>query len=272
MAKWQVTALDTGTSIIEKSILTYFKDVGTDIRIPRVIYVIEEIGGAGKKIVVDTSGESVGKAREVGEHMSRVPGQEVAAALASIGVAPEDVDMVINTHLHWDHCGNNALFPNAEFVVQKRELRYALAPAKPFRTAYLSPLAGFTPPYLGCRFTEIDGDVELFPGLTVMLTPGHSIGHQSIVVEVPGGTLCLAQDAVFTYENLEHDIPPGFCWRLEEAVDSMARIRRLTPYIVPGHDYRVFEQDLGCEGFRALSAVAGGAGAGNGRQAASGGR
>lgn len=252
MGKWRVWALDTGTSVIEKSIITYLTDCGQSIRIPRIMYYLE----GEKRIIVDTSGESVDVARQLGEHMSRSPEQEPLRALAQLGVKPEDIDIVINTHLHWDHCGNNRLFPNAEVIVQKRELRYALAPPKPLQKAYLSPLAGYRPPYLGGNIVTVDGDVELFDGLTLILTPGHSIGHQSLLVETAGGTLCLAQDAIFTYENLEKEIPPGFHWRIEEAMDSMHRIRRMARWIVPGHDYRIFEEGIDCPGFQAVSPVA----------------
>ena len=108
-------------------------------------------------------------------------------ALAAAGVAAEDVTLVVNCHLHFDHCGGNPLFAGVPVVVQERELEAA-------RT-----VAHYTVPELvdfpGARYELLDGEAEIWPGVWVMPTPGHTAGHQSLVVERADGTLVLAGQA-----------------------------------------------------------------------------
>ena len=119
-----ILALDTGTSELEQSMLTYTVGFGTTVRIPRVMWVIQ----GPTTVVVDTSVPTRGRSNEfIGEDFSR-PAQEPANALRDAGVDPKDVEPVVLTHLHWDHAGNCDLFPDARVLVQQQELRYAVAP------------------------------------------------------------------------------------------------------------------------------------------------
>jgi glyoxylase-like metal-dependent hydrolase (beta-lactamase superfamily II) len=235
---WKIVALDTGTSILEKSILTYLTDVGTSIRIPRVMWYIE---GQGHRIMVDTSVESETIARDViGENLTRGPEQEPRAALALIGVDPASIDLVVFTHLHWDHCGNNNLFPQARFLAQRREISYAAAPGTFFQRAFLSPALGLMPPYAGIRLESVDGDQELWPGLELLHCPGHTPGSQAVRVKTTQGWHTISGDAIFTYENLNRDIPPGFHINVDQSMESMHRIARVSDVVLPSHEYGVF--------------------------------
>lgn len=239
---WRIVALDTGTSEIEKSILTYLTDCGETSRIPRVMWFIESREPNPKRIMVDTSAESSEVAEHIiGENLSRRPGQEPLNAMRGIGVRPEEIDYVVLTHLHWDHAANNHLFPNAKFIVQRDELRYAYAPSSYFETAFLSPQGGYTPPYLRTRFDLIDGDLKLFDGLELLKCPGHTPGSQAVRVQTRDGWATIAGDAVFTYENLEKDIPPGFHVNLDASLASMHKIAACSDFVLPSHDYRVFD-------------------------------
>jgi N-acyl homoserine lactone hydrolase len=95
--------------------------------IPLIMFVIE---GGDSPIVVDTGGDP----DRVWEHhrlrMEQTPQQRPDSALLRIGIDPEEVQIVVNTHLHWDHASNNHLFPNARVVVQQRELDYAVRPVQ----------------------------------------------------------------------------------------------------------------------------------------------
>lgn len=238
MDGWRIVALDTGTSIIEKSILTYLTDVGRQQRIPRVMWYIE----GPRRIIVDTSAESQDIAeRVIGENLMRNPQQEPLAALNGIGVKPEDIDFVILTHLHWDHAGNNHLFSNAKFLVQRDELRYAYAPGRYFERAFLSPQGGHVPPYLKTRFDLVDGDLALFSGVEILKCPGHTPGSQAVRIRTKHGWVTISGDAVFTYENLEKGIPPGFHVDVDHAMESMHKIASVSDLVLPSHDYRVFD-------------------------------
>ena len=143
---WKIVALDTGSSMLERSMLTYTHGFGEVISVPRVMWLLR----GPTTVVVDTSVPRAGSAAEfIGEDFSRTPGQDPANALSAAGVDPHDVEFVVLTHLHWDHAGNCDLFPDATVLVQEAELRYAIAPGRFFRKSFLSPLGGWgVPPYV----------------------------------------------------------------------------------------------------------------------------
>ena len=237
MTHWTITMLDTGTQTQDKGFITYLTDMGQRIEIPVPIARIE----GPQKILVDTSFQSVERTCEVRHRkIVRGPEQEVLAALASAGARPEEIAIVIHTHLHYDHCGNNRLLPNARFFVQREELRYALAPTSFDATAYFAPSLGITPDYLGTKFELLDGDAEIADGVRVITTPGHTPGHQSVIVSTAGGRYCITGDAVMWYENLEKRIPPGIHTSMIDCMASLERIAREANHVLPGHEPKVF--------------------------------
>ncbi|MEV0397413.1 MBL fold metallo-hydrolase [Polymorphospora rubra] len=110
----------------------------------------------------------------------------LAGALAAAGAAVDDVSLVVNCHLHFDHCGGNPLFAGRPILVRATELAAARA-------------GGYTFPELvdfaGASYREVDGEVEIWPGVWLIPTPGHTGGHQSLVVRQPDGTVVLAGQA-----------------------------------------------------------------------------
>ena len=158
MTPWTITMLDTGTQTQDKGVMTYLTDMGQTIQIPVTMALIE----GPEKILVDTSFLSVERTWQIRRRkIARTPAQELVAALAAAGVRPEDISIVIHTHLHYDHAGNNHLFPRARFFVQREELRYALAPTSFDASAYFAPSLGITPDYLGTKFELLDGDAQI---------------------------------------------------------------------------------------------------------------
>lgn len=237
-ATWTIDAVDTGTSMLERSMLTYTAGVGTIARIPRVMWVVK----GPTTIVVDTSVPSGQRASEfTGEELVRTPDQEPANALHLAGVDPRDVEFVVLTHLHWDHAGNCDLFPDARVLVQEAELRYAIAPGRFFRKAFLSPQSGWgTPPYLVPNLDTVSGEHALAPGLRIVPASGHTPGSQAVVVDTSDGSFAIAGDAVMTYRNIDDDLPPGYHVDVDASMDSMDRLRTAADYLLPSHDYAVF--------------------------------
>jgi N-acyl homoserine lactone hydrolase len=235
---WQILALDTGSSMLEQSMLTYASGFGELVSVPRVIWVLR----GPTTVVVDTSVPRSGSAAEfIGEDFSRTAGQDPRNALSAAGVSPADVEYVLLTHLHWDHAGNCDLFPEATVLVQEQELRYAIAPGRFFRKSFLSPLGGWgVPPYIVPNLDVVRGSVEIAPGLRVEPSPGHTPGSQAIVAATADGTFAIAGDSALTYANVEADIPPGFHTSVDDAVDSIDRLAALADSILPSHDYAVF--------------------------------
>lgn len=236
--QWTIHAVDTGTSMLEQSMLTYTAGVGTVVRIPRVMWVIS----GPTTIVVDTSVPVGARASEfIGEELVRTADQEPPNALRLAGVDPKDVETVVLTHLHWDHAGNCDLFPDASVLVQEAELRYAIAPGRFFRKAFLSPQSGWgTPPYLVPNLVTVPGERVIHPGVRVVPAPGHTPGSQAVIVETADGSFCIAGDAISTYRNIDDDLPPGYHVNVDESMDSMDRLRTLADHLLPSHDYAVF--------------------------------
>src|SRR5258706_11320293 len=135
----------------------------------------------------------------------KVVNRHVADALAEHDLSPADVRIVVNTHLHFDHCGQNAVFRHAPFYVQRTELERARREA-PWLTDWFD--------FAGARFELMDGDAEVLPGVRVIATPGHTIGHQSVGIDGDGEEL-LIRDAAYTpaiYGNPDaatDELPPG---------------------------------------------------------------
>lgn len=148
----------------------------------------------GKNIVVDVgNGEKMTEKQKAFIHYER-PNGGLLDGLARLGVAPEDVDLVINTHLHGDHCGGNTYydaegrivptFPNAEHVVQRREYEDAMHPNERTRATYF-PM-NYQPLVESGQMRLLDGDTELMPGIRCVVTPGHTPAHMSVLFESGG--------------------------------------------------------------------------------------
>lgn len=237
MTHWTITMLDTGTQTVDKGVMTYLTDMGQMIQIPVTVALIE----GPEKILVDTSFLSVERTWQIRRRkITRTPSQELSAALASASARPDEITTVILTHLHYDHAGNNQMFPRARFFVQREELRYALAPTSFDATGYFAPSLGITPDYLGTKFELLDGDARIADGVRVIATPGHTPGHQSVIVETAGGRYCVAGDAVLWYENLEKRIPPGIHTSTIDCIASLERIAREADHVLPSHDPKLF--------------------------------
>jgi N-acyl homoserine lactone hydrolase len=115
--------------------------------------------------------------------------------------APDDVVAVINTHLHFDHCGGNRLFPGVPIHVQRREL----AEARTEDDYTVREWVDFP----GVAYVEHDGEAEILPGVRLVPAPGHSAGHQVVVVETNEGTVVLGGDVGYSFEELERGDTPG---------------------------------------------------------------
>jgi glyoxylase-like metal-dependent hydrolase (beta-lactamase superfamily II) len=161
--------------------------------------------------------------------------------LLRLGLRPDDIDIVINTHLHWDHCSNNALFTKAKFYVQREELRYASAPLPVHTHGYEAFETGLIPPFVGTKFEILDGDQKIIDGVSVLFTPGHTPGLQSVLLTSEEGSCVIASDNIPFYENLKGktitDFTPSTIYvDLESYYRSIRRVIELGFTIIPGHE------------------------------------
>ena len=172
-----------------------------------------------------------------------VVNEQMAVALAAHDLSPADVKIVVNTHLHWDHCGQNAVFSHAPFYVQRRELE---------RARREETLTSEWFDFAGARFELINGEAEVAPGVRVIPTPGHTMGHQSVVVEGEEGEQLFIGDAAYTrdiFESFEDLVVEKVVGQADDAVawrDSLRRVRDRNPEAVHFcHDTRVVHRPHG---------------------------
>ena len=142
----------------------------------------------------------------------RVVNRTAAEALGDHGLVPGDIAFVINTHLHFDHCGQNAVFKHAPFYVQRAELERARRESRVLTDWF---------DFAGASFELLDGDAEVLPGVRVLATPGHTVGHQSVVVDGDGNEVLIG-DAAYTPAIYGYpDVDPGQL-PLGQAADARA--------------------------------------------------
>ena len=138
---------------------------------------------------------------------------DLVGSLKEIGISPDEITFVINTHLHFDHCGGNTYknaqddivptFPNAEYVIQKGEWEYALNPHFRDKVSYFSD--NFLPLKEHGQLQLVDGDTEITSGVFVELMPGHTSFHQGVRVRSGAETLVFFGDMVPTSAHLGLD-------------------------------------------------------------------
>lgn len=180
------------------------------------------VRAGGKTMLVDTGfGNCLSASQRRRRAVTHFDGSQ--AGLAALGIAAADIDIVINTHLHDDHCTGNfrldadgqrqPAFPNAIHLVQRREYADAGAPNERTRATYLPQ--NYQPLYAEGRLQLLDGDYELAPGIDLLLTPGHTPAHMSLRLNSRGETaafLCDMASLAVHFERLAwmsaYDVEP----------------------------------------------------------------
>ena len=243
---YTITPVSVGTLTIDHAQMVWGQGFGTKIKVPVLMFYVQ---GGGRRILVDTGCCDPDWASKHHYPFVRTPEQDPKRALEAVGVSPAEIDIVVATHLHWDHCFNHELFTKARFLIQRTELQFAAAPYPIFANAYEAPTTGMTPPYSRTKFEVLDGDFDLADGLKIIFAPGHTPGMQCLVVNTAKGVYYIAGDNVGLYENLEGNrfgrpIPGINFTNLGEYYETMRRMLRLSEHILPGHDMKVLDQKV----------------------------
>jgi len=181
--------------------------------------------------------------------------------LASLGVRQEDVGIVIDTHLHFDHCGGNTFveaaggeprltFPNARYVVQRGEYVYATHPNERTAASYFPH--NFAPIAAQDRFDFVDGEREIVRGVRVLPTPGHTPFHQSVLIESDGECAFYPADLTPTASHLPlawimgYDVEPLVTLETKRAILTKAARERWL--VIFEHDAAVASGRVKLEG------------------------
>ncbi|MFT4263774.1 MAG: MBL fold metallo-hydrolase [Nocardioides sp.] len=156
----------------------------TGVGAPRVETVLGYVARTPAGVLLLDTG--LGEADEETESWYRPRRADLHAGLATVGMTTDDVDLVVNCHLHFDHIGGNPAFTGRPIHCQRQELEAAHRP-------------GYTVPGLvdfpGARYELLDGETEIAAGVHIVPTPGHVDGHQSVVLRCDDGTVVLAGQA-----------------------------------------------------------------------------
>jgi N-acyl homoserine lactone hydrolase len=236
----EIQPMCLGEVVVDGSFLVWGWNPGQPYRIPFSSYLI--LGG-DHPVMVDAGARSVEDMhRDMGLETGQTEEQTLEANLARHGLAPEDIGTLILTHCHVDHTGLADRLPNARIRVQRSELQYAAAPYFPpgfFDRIDIAKLVG---PLYG-QIDFIEGDAEIAPGVRVLLTGGHSPGHQMVYVELDSGLAIITGDNMYRKDPaLSIQFPPGLVHDLGEAMRAVAKITREGRHILPMHDPVIYDE------------------------------
>ena len=174
-------------------------------------------------------------------------GNPLLDSLAHAGIKPDQIDLVINTHLHFDHCGGNTsivngrilpTFRRARYVVQRAELEHAMNPTGRDRASYFPE--NFAPISKEGLWDLVDGDTEILPGISVARIPGHNASIQAVLINGGGKTLAFVADLLPTRHHVSlpwimaYDLYP--LQTLETKRQWLPRMLQGQWIVVFGHD------------------------------------
>jgi len=230
MSKFVIHPLVVGINETDQGIMTYQKGYGKRIYLPIYVFYLE---GGGQKILVDTGMEEFMVPPDA-EEETGLKIMEFEEALATMNLKPEDVDIVIQTHLHNDHCENTYKCTNARVYVQRAELDFFKEP-HPIDHRYYSDLLDES------EVVILEGDAEIVPGVRVIQTPGHTVGGQSVAVDTDIGTAVITGFCCngSNFPSVGPAVAPGVHIHAIEAYESAQRVKELADILIPIHDVEV---------------------------------
>ena len=230
MSTYVIHPLAVGINQTDQGIMTYQKGYGKRIFLPIYVFYLE---GGDQKILVDTGMEEF-MVPPGAEEQTGLRIMEFEEALQTVNLKPDEVDIVIQTHLHNDHCENTYKCTNAKVYVQKTELDFFRSP-HPIDHRYYSDLLDES------EVVTVEGDREIVPGVRVLFTPGHTPGGQSVAVETKDGTaiitgFCCNQE---NFPPVGPVVTPGVHTDAIQAYESAQRLKEMADIIIPIHDIGV---------------------------------
>jgi glyoxylase-like metal-dependent hydrolase (beta-lactamase superfamily II) len=190
-----------------------------------------------------------GIGNKLNERMRKIfqPQAKLMGNLAAAKVAPEDIDVVINTHLHFDHCGWNtvrqgeqvvATFPKAQYYVQEGEWRHGSQQHERDRVSYLRE--NYDPLIQAGKMHLLHGDEDILPGISVKVYPGHTRHMQAVMVKSQGKRACYVSDLIPTTAHLDLTWVMAFDLFPLETIESRKRVYE---YALPEKWLMIFTHD-----------------------------
>ena len=240
MSTYTIHPIVMGTKIFDKGMMTYQHDYGTPYTIPIYCWYLE---GGDKKILVDT-----GEMRPIiSDDREKAIGGKIYTfeeGLALYGLTPEEIDIVIHTHLHNDHCENDYKCTNATFYIHQQELDTIHNP-HPLDFRYVEDF--IIEIEENKQIIPVTADIEIVKGVGVVHTPAHTEGGLTVLVDTPEGRAAITGFCTIL-ENFNPPqkitamemevIPPGTHVNSYKAYDIMVKVKEMADFVLPLHEPR----------------------------------
>jgi glyoxylase-like metal-dependent hydrolase (beta-lactamase superfamily II) len=230
MQEYTIHPLVVGINETDQGVMTYLRDYGKRIFLPIYVFYIK---GGNKPILVDTGLEQFVVPDGV-EDQYGFQVLEFEQALATLDLKPENIDIIIHTHLHNDHCENDYKCTNAEVYVQKSESDFLQNP-HPVEHRYYPDILD------DVNVIEVEGNTTILEGIDVIWTPGHTVGGQSVSINTSEGKAIITgfccNDKNFPATGPA--IAPGVHINVTEAYDSAQQIKSMADILLPLHDLSI---------------------------------
>ena len=238
MTHYKIHPIVVGTKAFDKSMMTYQFGYGEPYTIPIYCWYLQ---GGDKKILVDTGEYSPLQSKE---RENAIGGKiyKFEEGLDRWGLKPEDIDIVIHTHLHNDHCENDDKCVNAIFYVHEKELERAHNP-HPLDIRYMEDY--ILDVEKRGQIKKLTGDSEIVPGIRVIHTPAHTEGGLSVIIDTDQGKavitgFCLIMENFNPPPRIRamemEVIPPGTHVNVYEAYDIVLKVRDMAVILLPLHE------------------------------------
>jgi len=227
MKEYTIHPLVVGINETDQGIMTYLRDYGRRIHLP--IYVFYLAGG-DQHILIDSGLEQFVVPPGAEEALG-FPALEFEEALATLELVPGDIDLIIHTHLHNDHCENDYKCSQATIVTQKSEYEFMLQPHPIDHRYYPDILEGL-------NVVQVDGDANIAEGIDVIFSPGHSVGGQSVAVNTARGKAVITGFCCNdkNFPSTGPAIAPGVHINVIDAYESIQKIKATADILIPLHD------------------------------------
>ncbi len=238
MAKYLIHPIVMGTKIFDKSMMTYQYGNGEEYTIAIYCWYIE---GDGKKVLVDT-GE---------QHPIQTESREKAIGgriytfeegLGKWNLIPEDIDIIVHTHLHNDHCENDSKCKNAQVFIHEKELEHINDPHPldyRYNDAFIWDIED------NGQIETVSQNMEILPGINVLHTPAHTEGGLSVQVDTPAGKalitgFCVIKENFFPPKKIRamemEVIPPGTHVDVYQSYEILEKLKETADILLPLHD------------------------------------
>ena len=239
--EYTIRPLEITRAVLPKSMFTYLLNFDQTINTSLYSWYIE---GAKERILIDSSTPAAFLTQHgfMGDDVKPITEQ----LEEKLGIIPDDIDIVIYTHLHLDHTGNAGLFKNARNIVQKAELDFAFNPYPFFAGLYP------TDTIKDINFETIEGEKEIIEGIRVVPSPGHTPGGQSVLIDTKMGKMaipgfCCVQENFDPPEPFNQFFPfliHAVHTDPMQAFNSALKLKEMADIVIPVHEPEIAKKEL----------------------------